>query len=301
MRRIPALACHIRNGAIAAVSAAKAIKPQADVLGAIESTAAKLAVSRLACHIHVYDSGLQTAGLIEFQQDLLGRDPAAIVKEIPASEALYGMTVTFETLGAVQDPQPALDSTSLQNLNSIWQGVIAARGGTMVPPDAVTAFRPAPPVAGLPVVDVVPIPNRTIDFGDIQPTCTPTSTTWVMPANTLFEPDKADLRDEAKVLLDQAAQILKQHPEAGIRITGHTASTGTEPSGLELSLARADAVAMYLVQAGVDGSRIDPQGVGDTQPSCEDWDPATGTQIEACAATERNVTLVATGVVLCDN
>jgi len=122
-----------------------------------------------------------------------------------------------------------------------------------------------------------------------------------MPANTLFEPDKADLRDEAKVLLDQAAQILKQHPEAGIRITGHTASTGTEPSGLELSLARADAVAMYLVQAGVDGSRIDPQGVGDTQPSCEDWDPATGTQIEACAATERNVTLVATGVVLCDN
>ena len=289
-----------RNGAIAAITAARATKPQADVLGAIESTANRLQASRLACSIHVYDSGLQTSGLIEFQQDLLGRDPQTVIDQIPVGRALHGMTVTFETLGAVQDPQPALDSTSLANLSYIWQGVVASRGGTMTQPDAVTAFMPAPPMTGLPPVDVVPIPNRTIDFGDIIPTCTPTSTTWVMPANALFDPDMADLKRDATTLLDQAIQVLLAHPEAGIEITAHTASVGTKPSGMELSQQRAANTVAYLTNHGIDPSRVTARGVGDTEPSCEDWDQATGTQIESCAATERNVTLVATGVSLCN-
>ena len=289
-----------RHGAIAAISTAKATTPQADVLGAIESTAAKLRASGLACSIHVYDSGLQTSGMVEFQQDLLGRDPQTVIDEIPSSQTLHGTTVIFETLGAVQTPQPPLDSTSLENLSTIWQGIIAARSGTMMQPDAVTAYKPSPPQDGLPLVDIVPVPDRTIDFGDITPTCTPTSTTWVMPGNALFEAEQYFLKEDAKALLDEAVQVLQEHPEAGIEITGHTASDSSNPSGMQLSLNRATEVANYLIKSGIDRSRITARGVGDTEPSCEDWDSVTNTQIEACANTERNVTLVAIGVVLCD-
>ncbi len=79
------LQMNIRNGAIAAISSSAASSPQADTLGAIESTADKLKTSGLmGCEIHVYDSGLSTAGLIEFQQDLLARDPQTVIGQIPA-------------------------------------------------------------------------------------------------------------------------------------------------------------------------------------------------------------------------
>jgi outer membrane protein OmpA-like peptidoglycan-associated protein len=289
-----------RNSVIEAVSTAQATKPEADVLGAIESTAAKLRAAGLSCAIHVYDSGLQSIGLLEFQQNLLALDLRTVIDLIPTAQTLRNTKVVFETLGAVQDPQPALDATSLEKLSAIWQGVIAARGGVMGQPDSVTAHRPAEPIPGLPPVTVVPVPKRTIDFGDLKPSCTLTSTSWAMPANALFDGDEHVLKDDAKTLLDQAIQVLRQHPEAGVEIIGHTASVGTAPSGLELSQDRADAVADYLSGEGVDRSKITARGVGDTEPSCQDWDPTTSTQIEACAATERNVTLVATGVVLCD-
>jgi len=62
---------------------------------------------------------------------------------------------------------------------------------------------------------------------------------------------------------------------------------------------RAEAVRDYLIASGISGSLITATGVGDTKPSCEDWDPVAKKQIFPCAQTERNVTLVATGIVVC--
>jgi len=292
-----------RNGAIQAVNTVAAKSPQADVLGAIESTADKLRPTGLSCTIYVYDSGLSTAGLIEFQQGengLLDTDPEDIVARIPETTTLTGFAVSFETLGATSGAQPAPDSTSLQNLTEIWTGIIERRGGKVVPSTHV-AYTSVDPQPGLPAVDLVPMPSHTLDFSDLDPTCTPTSTTWVMPSNALFDPDLSELKPQAAALLDQTVQVLQANKDTSILITGHTASTSASPSGMELSEQRAEAVADYLISGGIDESRITHQGVGDTQPSCEDWDPATGTQIPSCAETERNVTLVASGIALCSD
>ena len=171
----------------------------------------------------------------------------------------------------------------------------------MLSPDSLSTNGTAP-AEGLPEVDVVPVPQETIDFGDLEPTCTPAATSWVMPADALFDPYSAVLKDEAKAMLDQAIVEIQENSEiTGIEVTGHTASIGIEPSGMELSQKRADAVTNYLANGGIDRSLITAQGVGDAQPACEDWDPVNGVQINPCASSERNVSLTVTGVILCDN
>lgn len=289
-----------RTKAIAAADKAAASTAQADVLGAIEATAAALRPSGLPCTIHVLDSGLQTAGLIPFQQDLLSAKPEDVIAKVPESTALSGMRVTFDMLGAVVDPQPPLDSESLINLTAIWKGVVVKRGGQFEQPDRVSSTAHTEPLAGLPEVAIVPVPDRSIDFGDLKPTCTPTATTWQLPGDVLFEKDDARLRDSAKALLDPAAQVLLEHPEATADLVGHSASVGNTTRVTQLSIDRAASVKTYLVSKGIAESRITAAGVGDTQPTCEDWDTAAGQQIEACAAQERRVDLVVAGVMLCD-
>ena len=51
-----------------------------------------------------------------------------------------------------------------------------------------------------------------------------------------------------------------------ILIIGHTDNIGTESYNLDLSSMRAKAVFEYLINKGIDKSRLDYKGVGFTQP-----------------------------------
>ena len=51
-----------------------------------------------------------------------------------------------------------------------------------------------------------------------------------------------------------------------IRITGHTDGLGNTRDNLELSLSRARAVRDYLVEMGVDQSRLEVEGMGARRP-----------------------------------
>ena len=66
--------------------------------------------------------------------------------------------------------------------------------------------------------------------------------------------------------LDRVASVLTRYPETLIRVEGHTDSVGTEQYNLDLSYRRANAVRDLLVQRGVNISRIQPVGFGETRP-----------------------------------
>jgi outer membrane protein OmpA-like peptidoglycan-associated protein len=72
----------------------------------------------------------------------------------------------------------------------------------------------------------------------------------------LFDYDKADLRDDAVDILQKALFTLRNNPEADILITGNADIRGSEQYNIKLGERRAASVQEYLIQNGLDASRI---------------------------------------------
>jgi outer membrane protein OmpA-like peptidoglycan-associated protein len=81
-----------------------------------------------------------------------------------------------------------------------------------------------------------------------------------------FDSNSDHLRDESKPTLDLVVTVLKQHADWKLTIEGHTDSTSTPEHNQDLSTRRAAAVKQYLATAGIDASRLTPQGLGSTKP-----------------------------------
>ncbi|MFN8626757.1 MAG: OmpA family protein [Candidatus Binatia bacterium] len=81
-----------------------------------------------------------------------------------------------------------------------------------------------------------------------------------------FDFDKATLKAEAKPILDEAVQVLKQEGSVDIIVEGHTDSVGTDQYNLGLSRRRAETVRTYLVEHGIARSRITAEGMGESKP-----------------------------------
>jgi len=82
-----------------------------------------------------------------------------------------------------------------------------------------------------------------------------------------FVVNSTKLTDQAKSLLSQAAEIMREHPEEIIQIQGHTDSVGTEVSNQILSKGRANAAYEYLVDVlGLEAERFVVKGFGESAP-----------------------------------
>lgn len=86
----------------------------------------------------------------------------------------------------------------------------------------------------------------------------------------LFDLGRADLKPEAREILDRLAEPLSQVPNH-IRIEGHTDNwpirTAQYPSNWELSTARATRVLRYLIETkGLEPSRFSAAGYGEYRP-----------------------------------
>ena len=77
---------------------------------------------------------------------------------------------------------------------------------------------------------------------------------------------KAQLKPGAERSLDQIAAFLNENPERRVQIEGFTDSQGTDEYNLELSQSRADAVAMAIIQRGIDAQRVRAMGYGEEFP-----------------------------------
>jgi OOP family OmpA-OmpF porin len=99
-----------------------------------------------------------------------------------------------------------------------------------------------------------------------KPAPQPVTEKVTLKAGALFDVNKADLKPAGKSELDALAAKLKDAQIEQITVTGHTDSSGSKQLNQSLSENRAEAVKAYLVSKGLDGSRIDTKGAGDTQP-----------------------------------
>jgi len=90
----------------------------------------------------------------------------------------------------------------------------------------------------------------------------------------LFDFDKATLKPESFPLLDEVVALLKLHPEVGpISVEGHTDNVGTRAYNLDLSKRRAQAIVDYLVQQGIESTRLQSAGFGFDVPVASNEDP----------------------------
>ena len=84
--------------------------------------------------------------------------------------------------------------------------------------------------------------------------------------NIFFDFDKTTLRPESIPQLERVVQFMEENPTVVVEIGGHTDSKGSDEYNINLSQGRADAVVDYVIDRGVDFSRIITRGYGEHHP-----------------------------------
>ena len=82
----------------------------------------------------------------------------------------------------------------------------------------------------------------------------------------LFDVNKSTFQERTFPVLQSILAILKEYPVAKFSIEGHTDSDGKDTVNKTLSENRAAAVVGYLVENGVDASRLSSKGFGESKP-----------------------------------
>src|SRR5262245_56656875 len=92
--------------------------------------------------------------------------------------------------------------------------------------------------------------------------------------DVVFEPGKALLQPGATTAIDRLAQLLAVYPERSVRIEGHTDSAGDDAANQALSERRAGAVRDALLARGVEATRVEAIGYGETRPIADNGTPS---------------------------
>jgi outer membrane protein OmpA-like peptidoglycan-associated protein len=84
--------------------------------------------------------------------------------------------------------------------------------------------------------------------------------------NVFFDFDKSILKEESYPELDRLVKIMKDKGTMQVEVSGHTDAMGPERYNLELSRKRANAVANYLSEQGIEKSRLKVNFFGESNP-----------------------------------
>ncbi|HWH17139.1 MAG TPA: OmpA family protein [Allosphingosinicella sp.] len=105
-----------------------------------------------------------------------------------------------------------------------------------------------------------------------------------MPAGITFPINSYQIQPQFYGTLDQVARTLAAYPSTLIDVYGHTDPSGGDRINIPLSQNRAQAVANYLAQRGVNPARMATQGFGSSRPL-----PGNNNATEAERAANRRV------------
>lgn len=87
-----------------------------------------------------------------------------------------------------------------------------------------------------------------------------------MREQVLFDFDKAELKPQARDNLAKVAAVLRKYDKTEITVAGHTDNVGSASYNRELSLRRANAVRLFLIEQGIAPSRLHAMGFGFDRP-----------------------------------
>jgi OOP family OmpA-OmpF porin len=96
--------------------------------------------------------------------------------------------------------------------------------------------------------------------------CQPLFAGILTPGKILFDTGKTSIQQDSDAVLDKLTAIAMRCPDAHVEISGHTDSVGNDDTNMQLSQQRAEAVADYLVKAGIPPERLNAVGYGKTRP-----------------------------------
>jgi outer membrane protein OmpA-like peptidoglycan-associated protein len=116
------------------------------------------------------------------------------------------------------------------------------------------AAPPPPPPPPAPVAQVQPPPPP------------PPAKQKIVLRGVNFDFDKSDIRADARPVLDEAVETLKQEGGIAVVAEGHTDAVGSDSYNDSLSQRRAGAVRDYLVDGGISSTRIQVEGFGESRP-----------------------------------
>lgn len=88
----------------------------------------------------------------------------------------------------------------------------------------------------------------------------------VIMRNMFFATNKTKILPQSEAELESLTMFLTENPTVRIRIIGHTDAVGGDRANQILSEGRANAVRYELIMRGIDGSRIEAEGRGKTEP-----------------------------------
>ena len=92
----------------------------------------------------------------------------------------------------------------------------------------------------------------------------------VVLANVFFDLNKSNLRPESFIELNKLRDLLIKNPSLIIEIGGHTDTRGDATENQQLSEGRANAVKTYLIEQGIEATRLTAKGYGESQPKISD-------------------------------
>lgn len=83
--------------------------------------------------------------------------------------------------------------------------------------------------------------------------------------NLYYDLNKADIRPDAALVLDEMVRMLHENPDVHLAIGSHTDSRADADYNYNLSLRRSESVVAYLIGKGISSDRLVAKGFGESQ------------------------------------
>ncbi len=99
--------------------------------------------------------------------------------------------------------------------------------------------------------------------------------------NIYFDYAKWSIKQESLISLNKILAVLDENPEMKIEINAHTDNRGDDNYNLDLSTKRAASAKKYLIEKGIDTSRLISNGYGETKPLVDCKSKCTETEYQS--------------------
>ncbi len=167
-------------------------------------------------------------------------------QQVVITSATPGATIHYTTDGSTPtESSPVYTGPITVDKNTTVQAIAVASGlPASAPAQASYSITPPPPAR-------VTVGKEKLELNE----------------KVYFDTGKASIQTVSYSLLDEVAAALKSHDDLKhVEVEGHTDNTGKAKFNKTLSQERANAVRAYLVNKGVDESRLSAKGFGSEKP-----------------------------------
>lgn len=179
---------------------------------------------------------------------------AGFVTDCATNQPLSGVSVVFTDLKTKKIREMVTDETGKYNFD------IVLKRGYQIRLEKVGYFAKVLPVASRDTFRRDTVMNATICLDMLV------LNKAIVIENILYDFNKAVLKPESKVVLDNLVAVLEDNPKIKIELSAHTDSMGPDWYNMKLSQQRAQSCVEYIISKGIDPTRILAKGYGESQP-----------------------------------